>query len=118
MHLVFFPHKQDHLQNHTLTATVGVDGALVFDEEDICAANRSVDDTLAVDVAHKAQVFHYLTQAFDGISDTCGECPDERLFCALQILADLGHWQSLDEIETWLLERNIPFVKRRWSKVE
>jgi hypothetical protein len=116
MHQVFFVRKQDHLQSYTLTATIGVDGALVFDEEDILDAGCIVDDMLAVDVAHKAQVFHLLTQAFDGISDTCGEFPDERLFCALQILADLGHWQTLDEIEAWLLERRIPFTKQRWPK--
>jgi hypothetical protein len=119
MREIVFVHQQDFGKIHTLTACVGLDGALVFDEDD-CREGRGceMDDYLAIHARHKPAVLHHLVLAFDGISDTCGEHPDERLLCALQALADLGHWQSLGEIEAWLLERDIPFTKQHWPKVE
>jgi hypothetical protein len=60
---------------------------------------REVDDYLIVRAEHKSRVLDLLGQAFKGISDSCGETADERLFCTLERMAQSGHWKSLDEIE-------------------
>lgn len=122
MREVVFVRRRDAAKLHTLTACLGLDDSLVFDEGDEYFAlgadpGGEVDDTLVIRSAHKPGVYRHLEQAFGGFSDTCGELPDERLFCILQTLADLGRWQHLDEIEAWLSERGIPFTKQRWSKM-
>lgn len=86
----------------SLTAFLGVDGSLVFEE---------VDDVLTVSPSHKPDLYHLLLLAFENVEHAADDTPDERLFHVLQTLSDLGHWQSLDEVEVWLLERNIPFLK-------
>ncbi len=123
MREIVFVHRQDISKTYTLTACLGLEGALVFEEgDDYLPLGRDiggeVDDVLVVHAAHKPAVYRQLERAFDGISDTCGELPDERLLCALQTLAELGHWQSLGEIEAWLSKRDIPFIKQRWSKLK
>lgn len=123
MHEVVFVRKQDASQPHTLIACLDLDGGLLFDEEECfpplgADPGREVDDYLSIHAAHKAEVLHHLTLAFEGISDTCAETLDDRLLCVLQNLSDLGHWQTLDAVEAWLLEYNIPFSKQRWSHVE
>lgn len=121
MREIVFVCRQDVSKIHTLTACLGLDGALVFEEGDDYLPlggdpGGEVDDILVVHAAHKPAVYRQLERAFDGISDTCGEHPDERLLSALQTLAGLAYWHSLGEIEAWLLERDIPFTKQRWSK--
>ncbi len=85
-----------------LTAFLGVDGSLVFEE---------VDDTLVVSPPRKPDLYRFLLLAFENVEHVADDTPDERLFHVLQALSDLGHWRSLDEVEAWLLERNIPFLK-------
>lgn len=85
-----------------LTAFLGVDGSLVFEE---------VGDTLAVSPPRKPDLYRLLLLAFENVEYVADDTPDERLFHVLQALSDLGHWRSLDEVETWLLEHDIPFLK-------
>ena len=85
-----------------LTAFLGVDGSLVFEE---------ADDTLVVSLLRKPDLYRLLLLAFENVEHVADDTPDERLFHVLQALSDLGHWRSLDEVEAWLLERNIPFLK-------
>lgn len=119
MREIVFVRTQKRSRLHTLVAVLDLDGALVFDEGDSCPPlagddGRETDDYLTVAAAHKPDLLRLITLAFDGLSDTCGEIPDDRLLCALQNLADLGHWRTLDEIEAWLLEYCISFTKQRW----
>jgi hypothetical protein len=95
-----------------------MDGALVFDDGEVYFAvdggdGHEVDDYLMVRAEHKSSVLGLLGKAFNGISDTCGEAADERLFCTLDRMAGSGHWKSLDEIERWLMDRDVPFTKQR-----
>jgi hypothetical protein len=104
---------------HTLTASLNMDADLVFDDGEYYPAagsskGRDVDDYLMVRAEHKKLVLHLLSQAFNGISDTSGEVADERLFGTLERLARSGHWKSLDEIEIWLMDRDIPYTKQKW----
>lgn len=108
-----FPHKL-----HTLTASLNMEGGLTFDDEEVYPAvgggdGREANDFLMVDAEHKSRVLNLLAQAFNGISDTCGELADERLFRTLERMARSGHWKSLDEIETWLMDRDVPFTKQK-----
>jgi hypothetical protein len=103
---------------HTLTASLNMERDLVFDDEEVYSTGGGtgdceVDDRLRVRVAYKSRVLNLLVQAFNGISDTCGEAADERLFCILERLAQSGRWKALDEIEVWLMNRGIPFTKQR-----
>jgi hypothetical protein len=123
VHEVIFVRKKDASKLHTLTTSLGLDGGLVFDEGDYFLPlgvdpGREMDTYLSVHATYKVQVLRYLTLAFEGISDTCGETLDERLLCVLQNLSDLGHWQTLGEVEAWLQEHDIPFSKQHWSHVE
>ena len=123
MHEIVFVRTKKHGKLHTLDATLDLDGALVFDEVDSFPPlggdqGREVDDYLTIAATHKPDLLHRLVLAFDGLSDTCAEIPDERLLCALQGLADLGHWRTLDEVETWLLEYCIPFTKQRRVEIK
>ncbi len=85
-----------------LTAFLGVDGSLVFEE---------VDHVLAVSPPRKMDLYRLLLLAFGNVEYVADDTPDERLFHVLQALSDLDHWRSLDEVETWLLEHDIPFLK-------
>ncbi len=123
MYEVVFVRKKDASKFHSLTASLGLDGCLIFDEGDYFPSlgadpGREMDDYLSIHAANKVEVLRYLTLAFEGISATCAETLDDRLLCVLQNLSDLGHWQTLDEVEAWLLECNIPFVKQCWSHIE
>ena len=114
--IVFVSEKFSHKQ-HSLTAWLSMDGELVFDDGEIYPAAadgdaREVDDCLMIRAEQKGRVLDLLGQMFHGISATCGEAADERLFYALERMARSGHWKSLDEIETWLMDRNIPFTKK------
>jgi hypothetical protein len=116
--IVFANRKFQHRLHHTLTASLNMDGDLVFDDGEFYSGvngsdSREVDDCLMVRAEHKSRVLNLLAQAFNGISDTCGEVEDERLFCTLERLARSGHWKMLDEIENWLMDRDIPFTKQR-----
>jgi hypothetical protein len=91
---------------------------LVFVDEEYYPAvdgngNSEVDDYLMVRPEYKIRVLNLLGQAFYGISDTCGETVDARLLYMLERMARSGHWRSLDEVEIWLMDRGIPFVKQR-----
>ena len=114
--IVFVDEKLPH-KFHTLTASLNMDGDLVFDDgESYSAVNdddRGVDDYLLVRVGHKGHVLDLLSKAFNGISNTCGEVLDKRLFYALEHVARSGHWKSLDEIERWLMDRDVPFTKQK-----
>jgi hypothetical protein len=103
-----FPHKL-----HTLTASLNMDGALVFNDGEIYCDRRLVDEYLMVCAGHKSRVLNLLDQVFNGISRTCGEAADVRLFYALDRMARNGHWKALDEIEGWLMNRGVPFTKQR-----
>jgi hypothetical protein len=101
-----------------LTASLNMDGELVFDNGVIYFelnddAGREVDDYLVVRTEHKARVLNLLGQAFNGFSRTCGETADDRLLFALARMARSGHWRSMDEIEGWLMDRDVPFTKRK-----
>jgi hypothetical protein len=105
---------------HTLTAWLNMDGDLVFDDGEVYSAGggkgREVNDYLMVRAGHKSRVLDLLGQVFDGVSDTCGEAVDDRLFCTLERMARSGHWKSLDEIEIWLMDRGVSFTKQKWVK--
>jgi hypothetical protein len=95
-----------------------MDGDLVFDDGEVYSGVKGsdgseMDDYLMVRAEHKSRVLNLLAQSFNGISDTCGEVADERLFCTLERLARSGNWKSMDEIESWLMDRDIPFTKQR-----
>jgi hypothetical protein len=116
--IVFADEKFQH-KLHTLTASLNMDMDLVFDDGEIYstvdgAGGRAVDDYLMVRAKHKSRVMDLLSKVFYGISDTCGEAADVRLFCALERMAQSGHWKSLDEIESWLMDRGVPFTKQKW----
>jgi|GEM_PF-6077614 len=99
---------------HTLTASLNMDADLVFDDGVLNGdADHEVDDYLLVRAEHKCCVLNLLGRAFNGISGTCGETADMRLFSMLERVARSGHWKSLDEIETWLMDRDVPFTKQR-----
>ena len=102
-----FPHKL-----YTLTASLNMYADLVFENRegnDFCEA----DDYLMVRAQHKCRVLDLLGQAFYGISDTCREAVDVRLLYMLERMARSGHWKSMDEVETWLMDRGVPFTKQR-----
>jgi len=109
--IVFLREKFPH-QLHTLTASLDMDGNLAFDDSVASDAGREVDDYLLVRAEQKSRVLFCLSRAFDGIADTCGEAADDRLFCMLDRMARSGHWKSLDQVETWLMDRGIPFIKK------
>jgi hypothetical protein len=114
--VVLMSRKSPH-KFHTLTASLSMDADLVFDDEEHCSEageGREVDDYLMVREEYKSRVLSLLGQAFNGISVTCGEAADERLFYALGRMAQSGHWKSLDEIEKWLMDRDVPFTKQKW----
>ena len=114
MKKIVFANEKFSNRSHTLIASLNMDGDLVFDDEEVYSAGgREVDDTLMVRAEHKSHVLILLAQAFNGISDTCGEAADERLFCTLERLAHSGHWKAMDEIERWLMDRDVPFTKQR-----
>jgi hypothetical protein len=114
--IVFASGKFQH-KLHTLTASLNMDGDLVFDDGEVCSKAGTgaceIDEYLMVRAEHKSRILNLLARAFNGISDTCGEAADERLFCALERLSHSGHWKALDEIEKWLMDRDVPFTKRR-----
>lgn len=85
-----------------LIAFLGVDGSLVFEE---------ADDLLTVCPPHKPDLYRCLLLAFEDMEHIEDDTPDECLFHVLQVLSELDHWRSLDEVEAWLLERDIPFLK-------
>jgi hypothetical protein len=103
-----FPHKL-----HTLIVSLNMDAELVFDDGEYGDDGREVNDHLTVRVDHKKRVLSLLCQTFNGVSNTCGEAADERLFCALERVARRGHWRSLNEVERWLMDQGVPFTKRR-----
>jgi hypothetical protein len=103
---------------HALTASLDMDGNLVFDDGEVHPAVNGndgceVDDYLLVRAEHKSRVLNLLGQAFHGISDTCGQTADARLFCMIDRVARSGHWKLLDEIERWLMDRDVPFTKKK-----
>jgi hypothetical protein len=115
--IIFVTEKLSH-KIHALTASFNMDGHLVFDDGEYYPATddgggRDVDDYLIVRAEHKSRVLDLLGKAFIAISNTCGETADERLFCTLERVARSGHWKSLDEIEKWLTDRDIPFTKQK-----
>jgi hypothetical protein len=111
--IVFLCEKFPH-QLHTLTASLDMDGNLVFDDDVANDAGSQADDYLLVRAEQKSRVLFCLSRAFDRISNTCGEAADDRLFCVLDRVAQSGHWKSLDQVETWLMDRGVPFVKQKW----
>jgi hypothetical protein len=115
--IVFVSEKSPH-KRHTLIASLDMDGALVFDDGEIYSPvsggeDREVNRYLMVRAEHKSRVLNWLGQAFNGISGTCGEAADVRLFYTLERMARSGHWKALDEIERWLMDRDVPFTKQR-----
>jgi hypothetical protein len=96
---------------------------LVFVDEEYYPAvdgndDLEVDDYLMVRPEYKSRVLNLLGQAFYGISDTCGETVDVRLLYMLDRMARSGHWKSMDEIETWLMDRDVPFTKQRRVEIK
>jgi len=115
--IVFVTEKFSH-KSHKLTASLNMYADLIFDDEEYYPAvdgndGREVDDYLMVRAKYKSRVLNLLGQAFYGISDTCGEAVDVRLLYMLERMARSVHWKSMDEVETWLMDRGIPFTKRR-----
>jgi hypothetical protein len=115
--IVFLSEESPH-KLHTLTASLNMDGDLVFDDGELFPTaggtdGCEVDDYLRVRAKYKNRVLNWLGQAFNGISGTCGEAADVRLFYTLDRMAKSGHWKALDEVERWLMERDIPFTKQR-----
>ena len=120
--IVFVNEKFSH-KLHTLTASLNMDLELVFDDGEVYPAldgdgGREVNDRINVRTGHKSRVSNFLGQAFYGVSATCGEAADIRLFHMLERMARSGHWKSMDEVETWLMDRGIPFTKQRQVKIE
>ncbi len=114
MKKIVFAKMDSQHKSHTLTASLNMDMDLVFDNGEFCDdGSRVVDDTLTVNAKYKRRLLQFLCHAFAGISDTRGEAEDERLFSMLERMAHSGHWRSLDEVETWLMDRGIPFTKQR-----
>jgi hypothetical protein len=117
MKKIVFGSRKFQRKLRTLTASLNMDGDLVFHNGEVYPAAetgvREVDDYLLVRAEHKSRVLNWLGQAFNGISGTCGEAVDERLFCTRERMARSGHWKALDEIERWLMDRDIPFTKQR-----
>lgn len=111
--IVFVSEKLQH-KLHTLSASLNMDGELVFNDGEVYSNDgREVDEYLMVRAQHKNHVMGLLDKAFNGLSITCGETADDRLFRMLDRLAGSGHWKALDEVENWLMDRNVPFIKRR-----
>ena len=113
-----FPHKL-----HTLIASLDVDGNLALVDEEIYSAvngdgAREVDEYLIVYAKYKSHLLNLLGRAFNGISGTCGEAADVRLFYMLARMARSGHWRSLDEVEIWLTDRGIPFIKQKRVEIK
>ncbi len=105
---------------HTLVASLNVEAELVFNDGRhyfmVGGNERNVVDCLVVRARDKCRVLNYLSQSFNGISGTCGEALDVRLFHALERMARSGHWRSMDEIERWLIDRGITFSKQKLQK--
>jgi hypothetical protein len=117
--IIFVDEKFSRKLHHTLTASLNMDADLVFDDGECYFAvdgdvRREVDDYLTVRVKHKSRVLDLLCKTYNGISATCGAAADERLFFALARMAHSGYWKSLDEIESWLMDRDVPFTKQKW----
>ena len=118
MRKIVFVSEKFSCKSHTLTASLNLDADLVFDDGEIYPAmdggeGREVNDYLLVRAGCKSRVLNLLGRAFNGISGTCGEAADERLFSMLGRMARSGHWKALDEIERWLMDRDVPFTKQR-----
>ena len=108
---------------HKLTASLNVNSDLVFiDGLHYQAAGGNVGSEvgsyLIIRADHKCWVLRLLNQAFYMISDTRGRSADELLFLALGRMAASSHWRSMDEVETWLMDRDIPFTKQKWIETK
>ena len=108
---------------HNLAALLNMNADLVFmDGWHYQAAGGNVgsevDNYLIIRADHKCWVLRLLNQAFYEISDTRGRSADELLFLALGRMAASSHWRSMDEVETWLMDRDIPFTKQKWVETE
>ena len=108
-----FPHKL-----RLLTALLNVDGDLVFDDEEFFSASDQadsceVDHYLVVRSGDKKRLMELIERGFNQISNTSAETDLDRLFHALACVARSGHWRSLGEIETWLMERGISFTTQK-----
>jgi hypothetical protein len=108
---------------HKLTASLNMNADLVFiDGLHYQAAGgnvgREVDNYLIIRADHKCRVLRLLNQAFYRVGDTRGRSADERLFLALGCMVDSGHWRSMDEVETWLMDKDIPFTKQKWIETK
>ncbi len=113
MKKVVFCSESNPCEEHVLAAHLGLDGELIFDDDlHFIQTGFEHDDRLTVSVRYKRELFRRLSKSFPGISNTCGEDDDSRLFWALDHVAKSGHWRSLGEIEHWLMERDIPFTKQ------
>ena len=96
-------------ESHLLVAHPGLDGQVVFEDE-ITIEDDS--ECLIVGKLYKKDLLRMLGSLLAGISATSGENDEARLYWALEHVARSGHWKTLDEIERWLMKRDIPFTKQ------
>jgi len=118
MKVIVFANGKLQRKMHKLTASLNINADLMFTDRLNClAAGGNVwgemDNYLIIRADHKSRVLSLLSQAFYGISDICGRSADERLLLALERMAASRHWRSMDEVETWLMDRDIPFAKQK-----
>lgn len=116
------------VKSHNLTVSINFNNELVFNEGDYYPpikdgdsydGGREYDEYLIVDPKHKAVVFQCLLadlprgSQVPQVSDS-----DEQLLQTIQYIAPLKKWQSLAEIEKWLVDKQIPFKKDHWLQID
>jgi len=79
---------------------------------------RERDDYLIIEPAYKATTLKHLQEELTSDSQAPNESDlDLLLLQAVQVMASRKQWQSLSKIETWLVEKGIPFKKDRWLTI-
>jgi hypothetical protein len=118
MKVVVFANQKSQRKIYKFVVSLTMYADQVFNDKEYFSAvdgndGCEMDNYLIVRAKYKGQMLNLLCKAFYGISDTSGRSTDECLFYALERMARSGHWRSMDEIETWLMDREVPFTKQK-----
>ncbi|KAA3653663.1 MAG: hypothetical protein DWQ04_35000 [Chloroflexi bacterium] len=117
---------KDLTKTFTLTVSIYAD-QLVFtagsyypplDGGDFRDDGRECDDYLIVEIDYKTTMLKLLQKELQSDSQEPSESDvDLLLLQSVQSVASHKQWQSLSKIETWLVEKDIPFKKDRWLTI-
>lgn len=117
----------DSVKQHNLSVLLEED-RLLFDEGDYYGptdaggyhdSGREYDEYLIVQPVNKTEVLQRLFEDLPADLRSSKEPDlDTQIVQALQNLAQLKKWGSLDTIEKWLTDKKITFTKHTWFWIE